>query len=934
MERKQLGRKIKYMGAGVVLVFLVLLVKISFLQLVQTEQFRTLARNNYIRIVPVFAPRGEIFDRSGEKMVTSRPIYTVSINDINIKGTTYSVVLERVGADTVQMAEQMARVLVRDPEYLRQAGGEVKVDGDPAENTRLIADKIKENVGKKKTELENGRPLELVVVYDPAVAAELSGQQWDAYGIRVDKKTDMLSQLVALLFPKGVFEEETDYAVERRIRDEIRGKKAYESVLVAENIPMETVVELREKQLELPGVVVDIQPTRDYPYDKLMSHALGYVQNIKSEQYEQHKDEGYLINDLYGQDGLELVFENYLRGEHGARQVEVDTYNRPVRDLDMKQPVPGNDLVLTVDLKVQKAAEKALAEGAKRARNAGHDSRAGAAVVIDVNSGAVLAMASYPTYNPGVFTNLTNAKWQELQESGALLNRAISPYAPGSTFKMVTATAILENNVVSPDHKISDPGYYMLGQTRFPDWKPGGHGMVDMRKALQESCDTYFWKYGRLAGEEAMAHYAREFGLGQVTGIELPGERAGVVPGPEHKYEVAKSMKINYDPDFAGVRELNRRIEQIDSKLKETGDNTEERRRLEQRKKELESERDQELAKQLKKYEFDLNWQTYDTLNMSIGQGDNLYTPLQLASYVAAIANGGTLYKPYLVEKVISPDGDQLKEFDKEVRHQVDIKPENLAIIQEGMHLVTMPPNGTAAGVFNEFKQTAAAKTGTAEVYDAAGKKKYNHALFVAYAPYEKPEVAVAVILEKGHAGSTFAGPIARNILDAYFGEEPKSLLPPGEAEHLENSEQDQEPALNNWQQILDDTPAMAWPGWVKQSTTLQGEDERYRYYDNRLERLKAAQKQAASPPRSSGNMPADETPAGSQQPEVPEQPGETEPPSNEPEPGEIGTEEQQSVQPPPGESGLEEQQPVPQSLQGTQSELPSGEDDGHVHTD
>ncbi|MFA7467952.1 MAG: penicillin-binding transpeptidase domain-containing protein, partial [Desulfotomaculaceae bacterium] len=516
--------KTKYMLATVVLVFIVLLVKIIFLQFVHTEQFRTLARNNYIRIVPVFAPRGEIFDRSGEKMVTNRPIYTVSINDINFKGTTYSVVLERVGADSVQMAEQMARVLVRDPEYLRQTGGNIKVDGDPAENTRLIEEKIKENVRNQKTELENGQPLELAVVYDPAVAAALSGQQWDAYGIRVEKQTDMLSQLVAMLFPKGVFEEESNYAVERSIRDEIRGKKAYESVLVAEDVPLETVVELRERQLELPGVVVDIQPTRDYPHDQLMSHALGYVQNIKPEQYEQHKDEGYLMNDLYGQNGLELILESYLRGENGARQVEVDTYNRPVRDLGMKQPVPGNDLVLTVDLEVQKAAEKALAEGAQRARNAGHlNANAGAAVVMDVNTGAVLAMASYPSYNPGVFANLTTPKWQELQESGALINRAMSLYPPGSTFKMVTAAAILENNVVDPSYRMPDPGYFMLGR-RYNDWKPGGHGSVDMLAAIQFSCDTYFWQYGYLAGVEAIAHYAREFGLGQLTGIGLPGE--------------------------------------------------------------------------------------------------------------------------------------------------------------------------------------------------------------------------------------------------------------------------------------------------------------------------------------------------------------------------------------------------------------------------
>ncbi len=912
MKRKQLEMKTRYMLAGVALVFIVLLVKISFLQFVQTEQFRTLARNNYIRIVPVFAPRGEIFDRNGEKMVTNRPIYTVSINDINIKGTTYSVVLERIGADTVLMAEQMAPVLARDPEYLRRAGVGITVDGDPGENARLIMEQIKDDVGNNKTELENGRPLVLAEVYDPSVVASLTGPQWDAYGIKVKKNTDMLGNLVALLFPKGVFEEENAYQVEQRVRDEIRGKKAYESVLVAEDISMETVVELREKQLELPGVVVDIQPTRDYPYDQLMSHALGYVQNIKPEQYEEHKDEGYLMNDLYGQNGLEIVFESYLRGEHGARQVEVDTYNRPVRDLGMKQPVPGSDLVLTVDLEVQQAAEKALAEGIKRVQNAGYPlARTGAAVVLDVNTGAARAMASYPSYNPGVFANLTTAKWQELQESGALLNRAISLYSPGSTFKMATLAAILENEVVNPTYKMPDPGYFVLGR-RYNDWKAGGHGSVDARGALQFSCDTYFWRYGLQAGVDAIAHYAREFGLGQLTGIGLPGEMAGSVPSPEHKYETVKSLKIRYNADFSGVRDFNRRIAEIEQELAEAADNTEKKRRLEQQKKELATERDRELDEQLKKHEWDLQWQSYDTLNMSIGQGDNWYTPLQLASYVAAIANGGTLYKPYLVDNVVSPDGEVIKEFGKEVRHKVDIKPKNLKIIQEGMHLVALPPAGTAAGVFTGAKYSVAAKTGTAEVFDADSNKIGNHALFVAYAPYEKPEVAVAVLIEFGQAGSTYAGPVARNILDAYFGEEPKSLLPPGQGEQLDNDGQAAGNHAGVWEQIPDDLPILAWPGWTKQSIGLQGENERFRYYEQRLQRWQAAQqaaRQAAANQLSPVNRPANETetpvvsqppeapeqPVGAgSPPETPEQPAETVLPPNDPEPDETGTEEQE----------------------------------------
>lgn len=788
MKRKLIEYRMKFVLGAVFLVILILLARVSYLQLVQTEQFRTLARNNYIRIVPVFAPRGEIFDRNGAKIVTNRPIYTVSINDLNLEGTTYHLYLNRTGAGIVDLADKLAWILAGDEEtvlYFEQISGETLQDyagesgvsikeaadsghggtGDEQLYTlkkNFIEEKIKERAGDNKSLLEQGQRLEIAVVYNPATVESLKQYNLEAYGVTLEKKADVLSTLVQMLLNKGVYRDQTAYEIESRVRKEIRDKKLYrpyEPVMVAENIPPEMVVALREKQMEMPGVVVDVQPVRDYPYGDLLTHALGYVQNIKKEQYEAHKDEGYLMNDLYGQNGLELVYEKYLRGEHGARQVEVDASGRPVRDLGLKPAVPGDDLVLTIDLDLQKAAEKALADGVKRARGAGFKlANAGAAVAMDVRTGAILAMASYPTYHPGIFTEgLTSAQWQELQDSGALLNRVIAAtYPPGSTFKMVTSAAILENKIVDPDYKIADPGYYRLGRGVFRDWKPGGHGLVDLRKALEVSCDTYFYQFGRMAGVDAIARYASEFGLGEKTGINLPGEMSGTLPTPEWKYEMVKNMLIRYNPDFARVRELNQMIGEAQS---------------EARKQQLRRLRDEELAKQLKKHEWDLNWQQYETINMSIGQGDNTYTPLQLVSYVAAIANGGTLYKPYLVEKIVSPRGSLIKEFKPEIRRKVDIDPANLQIIREGMHRVALPPTGTASGVFLGFKHSVAAKTGTAEVIDASGRKKGNHAIFVSFAPYEKPEVAVAVVLEYGDSGSGYAGPIARQILEAYFND-------------------------------------------------------------------------------------------------------------------------------------------------------------------
>ncbi|WP_347488073.1 penicillin-binding transpeptidase domain-containing protein [Desulfoscipio sp. XC116] len=943
MQRKKLVEyKMKYLMGASFLVLLILLAKLSFMQLVQTEEFRTLARNNYIRLVPVFAPRGEIFDRNGEKIVTNKPIYTVSINDLSLEGTTYHLYLDRIGPETVRMADTLSWLLAGDEEsvqYFQQISGktpeqfnkEVSRGDDKATYTakkNAIEDIIKERVGSDKIKIEEGTPVEIAVVYNPSTVDALRQQNLQSFGVRLEKKTDVLSELVSMLHKEDIFEGKTVYEVESGVRAIIREKKwyrPYEPVLVAEGISSKTVVTLRERQMEMPGVVVDIQPVRAYPHENLLAHALGYVQNIKEDQYEENKDKGYFMNDLYGQNGLELVYESYLRGEHGARQMEVDAGGRPVRDLGLKQPVPGDDLVLTVDLNLQTAAEKALADGVARVQNAGHSkAKAAAAVVIDVRTGAIRAMASYPSYNPGVFTGgLSGAQWQQLQDSGALLNRTMSAiYPPGSTFKMVTAAAILENKIVDPTYKMPDPGYYRLGQGIFKDWKPGGHGTVDLRKALEVSCDTYFYTYGRMAGVDAIAKMAREFGLGEKTGIKLPGEISGQVPTPEWKYELVKSMLIAGNDDFAQVRKLN---EQIEKAADET------------RKQQLQKQRDEELDKQLEKHEWELKWQQYETVNMSIGQGGNTYTILQLANYVAAIANNGTLYKPYLVDKIVGPDGQVIKEFKPEVNSKVNVDHDNLQILREGMHMVATPPNGTGSAVFAGFKQSVAAKTGTAEVTDAGGNKVGNHALFVSYAPYEKPEIAVAVVLEYGDSGSGYAGPIVRQILDAYFADPKPNASQDEEGQTAGSVAADTYASdrdlsgSGDLPEGWDALPSLNWPGWEQKSPKKQAakENEQTRIRQDSVQDAPAetptrpvhtTSSQPASQPTTqvppvvsappAQQSPPDETeqrpPAGTTPPEEASEPtqSQTAPDETEQQPSPNGTEQQPppdgTEQPPP----------------------------------
>lgn len=923
MKRKVIEHKMKFLLGAVCLVILVLLARVSYLQLVQTEQFRTLARNNYIRIVPVFAPRGEVFDRQGAKIVTNRPIYTVSINNLNLKGTTYHLYLHRTGADIVEMADTLAWVLAGDEETIRdleRSSGEtlkdyakdigVKIEelkgSDGAQEDseqwytfkkQFIEAKIKDLARANKNQLEQGQGLEIAVVYNHSTVASLKNIDLSSFGLTLEKDTDALTNLVAMLLEAGVDPGQTAFQIESRVRQEINAKKGdrpYEPVLVADDIPPALVVALREKQMELPGVVVDVQPVRDYPHQELLTHTLGYVQSIKQEQYEKNKDQGYLLNDLYGQNGLELVYEKYLRGVHGARQVEVDALNRPVRDLGLKPAVPGNDLVLTIDLDLQQAAEKALAEWIGRAQGAGFGlAGAGSAVVMDVRTGAVLAMASYPNYHPGIFTGgLTGIQWQQLQDSGALINRVTgATYPPGSTFKMVTTAAILESNIVDPNHQINCIGYYKYGAGTFKDWKPGGHGRVDMRKALEVSCNPYFYHYGRLAGVDAIARYAREFGLGEKTGIDLPSEVTGVVPTPQWKYELVKSMLIRYHQDFARVRELNRQIEVATS---------------ESHKQTLQKARDDELAKQLKKHEWELNWQQYETINMSIGQGDNTYTPLQLVTYVSAIANNGTLYKPYLVEKIISPRNELIKRFKPEVRRKIDLDPKNMKIIQEGMHQVTLPPTGTGSSVFLGFPHGAAAKTGTTEVLEASGKKKGTHGLFVAYAPYEKPEVAVAVVVEFVDSGSGYAGPIARQILDAYFTDpDPSDAVDSNSVVSSPDAEGSAVTGGNNPADWGNHIAAIQWPG--RQASQV-GPVEAYAYGNLDLyQMLKQKQRDSVSAPGPVTKAPVQRVPQ--QQPQQPApgpppgdavEPTHQEPESPAPEPSPPVTEPLPQVQEPP----------------------------------
>lgn len=500
--------------------------------------------------------------------------------------------------------------------------------------------------------------------------------------------------------------------------------RSYTPIRIVTDADIATLTKIAEHQLELPGVIIEEQPIRDYPLKEIGAHVFGYVREISKEELEAWRDKGYKMGNIVGKTGLERVYDELLRGEPGGQQVEVDKDGRPVKTLPgRKVPVPGASLKLTLDMDLQVAATEGLKESMERIK-ASFPTKAGAAVVLDVRTGAVLALVSEPSFDPNVFTKETIPPdvWQAMNDPKwqPQLNRAIrGEYPPGSTFKMVVATAGLETGTIRPRDTIVDRGVYWRIEPK-KCWKPGGHGVVNLTRAIAVSCNVYFYDLGYRVGIENINRYAQAFGLGQPTGINLyPSEKAGLLATPEWKLENYKLLG-------------------------------------------------------LKKPE---PWQPGETLSAAIGQGFSAFTPLQMASYIATLANGGTRYRPYLVSEIIAPDGTVMQAFRPEVVEKLDLKPETVAAIKEGMHLVTQG-EGTAAAYFRDFPVPVAAKTGTAQNPHGA-----DHGWFLGFAPYDNPEIAVAVLVEQGGHGGSAAAPVARRIFETYFhvapaGEEAVPLTP------------------------------------------------------------------------------------------------------------------------------------------------------------
>ena len=527
----------------------------------------------------------------------------------------------------------------------------------------------------------------------------------------------------------------------------------FRPVPIAVDVAPEVVFAVREQQELFPGVVAESLPVRTYPLGLTAAHLVGYLGEVSEAELLQPAFADYRGGDTVGRGGLEEIYEADLRGVEGQRVLEVTARGTVVETISEREPAPGNDLLTHLDLDLQVAVERLLAEGIVASRDILRDdgrflpSTGGSAVVLDVNDGRILAMASYPTYDPREFVGgVSQEYWAEVNDPDnetPLFNRPIqAAHPPGSVFKTVSGAALLESGLVTPSTEIACPPSFEVGGITFRNWNPLDEGEMDLAQALVRSCDTYFydvayrqWQVEQAQGDEpdeVLPRVAERFGFGRVLGVDLPGEVPGVVPSREWRREFWERNRATYCANAQALEE---------------------------------GTYGQLVNEDL--CQFGGRWRGGDAINTSIGQGDLLSTPLQVAASYLAVANGGTLYRPHLGQAVVDPSGEVVRSIEPEVIDELGLTDVELAAIQQGLEDVVMNERGTAFEAFDGFplgRIPVAGKTGTAEL-----KPLVPFAWFAGYAPADDPEIVVVVNVEEGGGGSQTAAPIVRGILEHYF---------------------------------------------------------------------------------------------------------------------------------------------------------------------
>ena len=503
---------------------------------------------------------------------------------------------------------------------------------------------------------------------------------------------------------------------QKKIKMDISQSRSFKDVLMKRDISRTEIAYFEENKMMFPGIHIKIEPLRSYINKEFAAHIIGYLGEVSKEELKNPKYNKYEQGEMIGRNGLEKIYESSLKGKRGYKEVEVDVAGRELKILRKFSPQIGNSLVLTLDSRVQKKLEELMEE------ISGNNSVEGSVVVMKVATGEIIAMVSKPSYDPNLFAaGISRKKWNRLlnDKKNPLQNRSIDgQYPPASTYKLVTAYAALSENVIKPEDTIFCPGHFRLGKRDYRCWKKRGHGAMNLHDALVQSCDVYFYTLGHRLGIDNLAKYAKKLGFGSHTGIGLSGEKSGLIPSTAWKKKVKNEV-----------------------------------------------------------------WYPGETISASIGQGYNLITPLQNASMISAIANGGFLPAPYLVKKIEDSEGKLIKEFSPKILKNIAMDPEILKHLKEGLRGVVYEAHGT--GHRARLKNiVVSGKTGTAQVVsmkdsediDPEEKIPYSfrdHAWFIAFAPYENPDIAVSIIIEHGGHGGDTAAPIARKIMKNYFSHYP-----------------------------------------------------------------------------------------------------------------------------------------------------------------
>lgn len=523
---------------------------------------------------------------------------------------------------------------------------------------------------------------------------------------------------------KNKYEITTDNVEDARkimaIRYEIsyQGYSNTKSIQIAQNISRNTLLEIKERNSDFPGVEITEEPKRVYPLGNTASHIIGRIGRIEEEELKGNEDT-YDQNDIIGKSGIEYVFEEFLKGKNGVKQIDMDVEGTITNEYIAKEAVAGNDVILTIDSKLQATAEQALKNNIERIANGAFGKAspadAGVAVVLNVKTGEVLAMASNPDYNPSAFVNgIDENTWNYYinGDTKPLENKAISAmYSPGSTYKMVTALAGLETGAITTTDKIRDTGIYRKYNSSWKCWKISGHGYLDVSNAIERSCNYFFYELGDRVGIDTLAKYSYYLGLGHKTGIELKGE----IPGVLASNEIAKQENRVWNPG--------------------------------------------------------------ETISAAIGQSYNTFTPIQMAKYVAMVANRGKKLDVTIVKSIIRPDGSEIprNEYESKVSEKLGLTPDNteemsfnetnIQAILEGMRGVTSESGGTAYSTFRDFDIEVGGKTGSAQT----GVEGKTNAWFVGFAPFDNPEIAIVVFVRNGGSGG-YTAEVARDIIAQYFG--------------------------------------------------------------------------------------------------------------------------------------------------------------------